>query len=64
MVNLLIGGDKYEKKKDNKKEITREEFGTDLSPDDLDIREENDLTEEQYQNSNQVKKSDNTQNNK
>ncbi|MEK4426224.1 hypothetical protein [Solibacillus sp. FSL K6-1523] len=52
------------KKKDNKKEITREEFGTDLSPDDLDIREENDLTEEQYQNSNQVKKSDNTQNNK
>ncbi|MGE7024535.1 hypothetical protein [Solibacillus cecembensis] len=53
-----------QKKKGNKNEIKREEFGTDLSPDDLDIREENDLTVEQYKNSNQVKKSDNTQNNK
>ena len=42
----------------------REEFGVDLSPDDLDIREENDLTEEQFKNSNQVKQSGNTQNNK
>ncbi|ATP40715.1 hypothetical protein CSE16_12020 [Solibacillus sp. R5-41] len=64
MVNLFLGGDKYAKKRGNKEEVKREEFGTDLSPDDLDIREENDLTEEQYKNSNQVKQSDNNENNK
>ena len=51
-------------KRGNKEDRNREEFGVELSPDDLDIREENDLTEEQFKNSNQVKQSDNTQNNK
>ncbi|MGE7094177.1 hypothetical protein ACQKII_22615 [Lysinibacillus sp. NPDC048646] len=37
------------------KDIDREEFGNDLSPDDLDVREENDLTKEQIKNSNEVK---------
>lgn len=53
-----------QRKRDNKKESEKEEFGMDLSPDDLDIREENDLTEEQYKNSNQVKQSNNSQNKK
>ncbi|WP_168214682.1 MULTISPECIES: hypothetical protein [unclassified Lysinibacillus] len=53
-----------QKKRDDKKEREKEEFGIDLSPDDLDIREENDLTEEQYKNSNQVKQSDNSRNKK
>ena len=53
-----------EKKKGNKKEAEKEEFGPELSPDDLDIREDNDLTEEQYKNSNQVKQSNNTEKNK
>jgi len=38
-----------------KKEIPKEEFGADLSPDDLDIREENDLTKEQMKNTNEDK---------
>ncbi|MFJ7666375.1 hypothetical protein ACIQXI_04665 [Lysinibacillus sp. NPDC097195] len=38
-----------------KKDIAKEEFGSDLSPDDLDIREENDLTKEQAKNSNENK---------
>ncbi|MEO4054377.1 hypothetical protein [Solibacillus sp. CAU 1738] len=42
------------KEKGNKKEIEREEFSADLSPDDLDVREENDLTKEQIENSKQV----------
>lgn len=37
------------------KHIQREEFSGDLSPDDLDVREENQLTKEQSKNSNQVK---------
>lgn len=49
-----------EKKKSTKKELEKEEFGPELSPDDLDIREENDLTEEQYKNSNEVKQSNKT----
>ena len=51
-------------KKKGKKEAEKEEFGPELSPDDLDIREDNDLTEEQYKNSNQVKQSNNTEKNK
>ena len=47
------------KKNSNKKEIEREEFGPELSPDDLDIREDNDLTEEQLKNSNEVNQSNN-----
>ncbi|MGN7477139.1 hypothetical protein ACTHOQ_04725 [Solibacillus silvestris] len=53
-----------QKKKDNQKEVKRAEFGADLSPDDLDIREDNDLTEEQYKNSNQEKQTDNSKTNK
>lgn len=38
-----------------KKELPKEEFGSDLSPDDLDIREENELTKEQVKNTNKDK---------
>ena len=55
-----------EKKKNTKKALEREEFGPELSPDDLDIREDNDLTQEQFNNSNEVKqsKANNTRTNK
>lgn len=36
--------------KRNKSEEELVEFGADLSPDDLDVREENDLTKEQMNN--------------
>nr|WP_283164572.1 hypothetical protein [Lysinibacillus sp. Bpr_S20] len=36
--------------KRNKSEEEQVEFGADLSPDDLDVREENDLTKEQMNN--------------
>ncbi|QQP14642.1 hypothetical protein FJQ98_11925 [Lysinibacillus agricola] len=39
------------KEKRNKSEVDQVEFGSDLSPDDLDVREENDLTKEQMDNS-------------
>ncbi|MGE8036591.1 hypothetical protein B1B04_08165 [Lysinibacillus sp. KCTC 33748] len=42
----------------NKKRNTSEEeveFGADLSPDDLDVREENELTKEQMNNANHEK---------
>lgn len=43
----------------NKKRKTSEEeqveFGADLSPDDLDVREENELTKEQMNNANYEK---------
>ncbi|MFT9820447.1 hypothetical protein [Lysinibacillus sp. NPDC056185] len=38
------------KEKRNKSEEEQVEFGADLSPDDLDEREENDLTTEQLNN--------------
>nr|WP_197142442.1 hypothetical protein [Lysinibacillus sphaericus] len=48
----------------NKKRNTSEEqveFGADLSPDDLDVREENELTKEQMNNANHEKQqSENT----
>lgn len=54
-----------QKKKNNKIVIEKEEFGPELSPDDLDIREDNDLTEEQFKNSNEVNNlSKTTRNNK
>ncbi len=40
-------------KKQEKRALNQEEFTEDLSPDDLDVREENNLTKEQSQNSNQ-----------
>lgn len=43
------------KEKRNKSELDQEEYGADLSPDDLDVREENDLTKEQRKNSNNEK---------
>ncbi|MFF5994845.1 hypothetical protein AAGS61_08780 [Lysinibacillus sp. KU-BSD001] len=43
------------KEKRNKNELNREEFGVELGPDDLDLREENDLTEEQMKNSHKAK---------
>ena len=46
-----------QKKSSSKKVIEKEEFGPELSPDDLDIREDNDLTEEQFKNSNEAKQS-------
>lgn len=36
------------KEKDIKKETELEEFGEDLSPDDLDFREDKETTEEQF----------------
>ncbi|MFJ7646826.1 hypothetical protein ACIQ1H_04710 [Lysinibacillus sp. NPDC097279] len=41
------------KNKQTKKAVEREEFGNDLSPDDLDVREDNDLTKEQVKNANE-----------
>ncbi|MFJ8517173.1 hypothetical protein [Lysinibacillus xylanilyticus] len=41
--------------KRNKSEEEQVEFGADLSPDDLDVREENDLTKEQKNNANNEK---------
>lgn len=41
--------------KRNKTEEEQVEFGLDLSPDDLDVREENDLTKEQKNNANNEK---------
>ncbi|MEK4629058.1 MAG: hypothetical protein ABS944_03490 [Solibacillus sp.] len=43
--------------KENQKnsQIKKEEFGVELGPDDLDLREDNDLTEEQKKNSQQAK---------
>jgi hypothetical protein len=51
-----------QKKRSKNKEVEKEEFGPELSPDDLDIREDNDLTEEQYKNSNEVKQSKSNKN--
>ncbi|QPQ31116.1 hypothetical protein JNUCC51_01120 [Lysinibacillus sp. JNUCC 51] len=41
--------------KRNKTEEEQVEIGADLSPDDLDVREENDLTKEQKNNANNEK---------
>ncbi|MGE7674468.1 hypothetical protein ACQKMV_12935 [Lysinibacillus sp. NPDC094403] len=43
------------KEKRHNSEEDQVEFGSDLSPDDLDVREENDLTKEQKNNSNNEK---------
>ncbi len=48
MLNLDI-------EKQNKNKWNQEEFGLDLSPDDLDIREENELSKEQLKNSHKEK---------
>lgn len=53
-----------ENKKGNNRKSKREEFGPELSPDDLDLREDNDLTEEQYKNSNHEKQSNDSKTNK
>lgn len=45
------------------KDLKQEEFGTDLSPDDLDVREENELTSEQANNANKVKEHQDNSNN-
>ena len=37
------------------KDLKQEEFATDLSPDDLDVREENERTNEQANNANKAK---------
>lgn len=37
------------------KDLKQEEFATDLSPDDLDVREENERTSEQVNNTNKAK---------
>ncbi|OEC02778.1 hypothetical protein GY31_06975 [Lysinibacillus sphaericus] len=43
------------KSKKDVKDLKQEEFATDLSPDDLDVREENELTSEQANNANKAK---------
>lgn len=48
------------KEKRNKSEVNQVEFGADLSPDDLDVREENDLTNEQMNNTNEKQHNENT----
>lgn len=40
-----------EKNKGNDRQNMKEEVGPELNPDDLDLREDNDLTEEQSKNS-------------
>ena len=39
------------KEKRNRHNVGREEIGAELNPDDLDLREDNDLTKEQKNNS-------------
>ncbi|MBM7664971.1 hypothetical protein JOC25_001430 [Solibacillus kalamii] len=52
-----------EKKKGNDRQNMKEEVGPELNPDDLDLREDNDLTEEQYKNGPQKKQSDDSKSN-
>lgn len=51
-----------EKKKGNDRQNMKEEVGPELNPDDLDLREDNDLTEEQYKNSPENKQKDSKSN--
>ncbi|MFJ7954538.1 hypothetical protein ACIQZG_23845 [Lysinibacillus sp. NPDC096418] len=44
------------REKRKKTELDREEYGADLSPDDLDFRRDNEQTEEQVKNSNEENK--------
>lgn len=46
------------KRKENDRQNMKEEVGPELNPDDLDLREDNDLTEEQSKNSPEKKKTD------
>ena len=52
------------KEKRNRHELGREEIGAELNPDDLDLREDNDLTQEQKNNSRIEKIMDNKYNSK
>ena len=52
------------KEKRNKHELGKEEIGAELNPDDLDLREDNDLTQEQKNNSRIEKIMDNKYNSK
>ena len=52
------------KEKRNRHELGREEIGAELNPDDLDLREDNDLTQEQKNNSRIEKIIDNKYNSK
>ena len=47
------------KEKQNRRDLGREEIAPELNPDDLDFREDNDLTQEQKKNSRTEKLSDN-----
>lgn len=60
----MNGGDQYGKKKGNDRQNMREEVGPELNPDDLDLREDNDLTEEQYKNTHHEKQTDDSKSNK
>lgn len=53
--NLLVEVITLTREKRNKSELNQEELGAELSPDDLDLREDNELTKEQMKNS-QTKK--------
>lgn len=53
-----------ERKKGNDRQNMKEEVGPELNPDDLDLREDNDLTEEQYKNSPEKKLTDSKSKNK
>ena len=46
------------KEKKTKRALTQEEYSKELSPDDLDFREDNDLTHEQEKNSEKEKLKD------
>ena len=52
------------KEKRNRHNVGREEIGPELNPDDLDLREDNDLTQEQKNNSRIEKIMDNKYNSK
>lgn len=47
---ILLGGDDVTKGKQYKRESELAELAMDLSPDDLDVREDNALTQEQKNN--------------
>ena len=52
------------KEKQNRRDLGREEIAPELNPDDLDLREDNDLTQEQKNNSRIEKIMDNKYNSK
>ncbi|WP_196426634.1 hypothetical protein [Lysinibacillus cavernae] len=53
----ILGGDHLTKGKQYKRQSELAELSTDLSPDDLDVREDNALTQEQKKNASEGNRS-------